>query len=221
MTTIQATRTQTATRRRPARTVSCVVSLLLVLTSCSIASDGDQASADEFWSSLRITGDEVEGYTTLNTMTQASDAVIIGRFVNFGVSRQLQGDAEEDVVTYGKATVTVDEAVAGSGVDSAITLEFLLNVSPDGIDTLVKELQSRLPTAPMVLFLREKRGPGEVDLYRIVNSDGLWVATDRGIETPLSGNVDVATSDALFPARYYDELAGVTSLDDFVVIVKK
>ncbi len=165
-----------------------------MLTSCSTASVGDQASADEFWASLRITGDEVEGYSSLGAMKQASDAVIVGRFVDIGVSRQLQGDAEEDVVTYGKATVAVAEVVSGSGVDSTITLEFPLNVAPDGIDTLVQELRSTLPTAPMVLFLREKREPAELDLYRIVNGDGLWVSTDRGIETPLSGNVDVATS---------------------------
>ena len=210
-----------ATRRRPVGIVACAASLLLVLTSCSTASVGDQASADEFWASLRITGDEVEGYSSLGAMKQASDAVIVGRFVDIGVSRQLQGDAEEDVVTYGKATVAVAEVVSGSGVDSTITLEFPLNVAPDGIDTLVQELRSTLPTAPMVLFLREKREPAEVDLYRIVNGDGLWVSTDRGIETPLSGNVDVATSDDPFPAKYHDEVAEARNLDDLVAILEK
>ncbi len=219
MTTVQAARTHVVTRRRPAGIVAFVVSLLLVLTSCSAGSVGDQASTDEFWASLRITGDEVEGYSSLDAMMQASDAVVVGRFVDFGVSRQLQGDAEEDVVTYGKATVAVAEVVSGSGVDSTITLEFLLDAAPDGIDTLVEELRSVLPTAPMVLFLREKRGPGEVDLYRIVNSDGIWVTTESGLETPLSGNIDIATSDDLFPAKYRDELAGATNLDDLVAIL--
>jgi len=60
----------------------------------------------------------------------------------------------------------------------------------------------------MVFFLRHKRGSGEVGLFRVVNSTGLWAPTVRSeLDTPLAEAPPDQTG------TYRDELSRVTSMD--------
>ena len=163
--------------------------------------------ADEFWQAFQIGGDEVEGYPTLQAMAEAADGVVIARLTSLGLSRTVQGDAEQDLVGYAGARVTVERTIAGS-VPDVLTLELLIpttatTLTEQGLDTFAARFANELPAESVLLFLRDKGGKEE-GLYRVVNSLGLWISDPDGVRAPL------------YPADpgevvYADETAGVSN----------
>lgn len=180
-----------------------------------LLTDTDMSSTDaEFWSGLRIAGDEAEGYASLKEMKAEADAVVIGTFGSFEVGRRFQADAPEDVTAYAVAEVVVKERLGGL-VPDRLKLEFLWSGPIERVAEGVTEMADTMPTGDLVLFLRAKRGANEDGLYRVVNSVGLWAATDRAdLDTPLG---DESSGISL----YAEELRSVRSLADFVREIKE
>lgn len=201
-----------ARRRWRAPAVAATLALAALVTACGGGSEeqttrtkaADHAS---FWPALRVAGDEVEGYATLSEMAQKADAVVMGTFKSFSPSRTIQGDAPEDVVVYAKGELEIQRNVVGAAPGRTVALEFIL--PPGEADALAGRLSAKLPRGPMLVFLRAKRGDGEAGLFRVVNSRGLWAATERSaVDTPLAE--EPPTSSGL----YADERAGVQSVDE-------
>ena len=97
-----------------------------------------------------------------------------------------------------------------------VAIEFLV---PGGFENesrlLLERMNARIPTGKVVVFLREKKGPGEAGLVRLVSSQGLWAASSRSaFDTPL-------TPQAFGDGELSSELTGVGSLDDFIAYVAK
>lgn len=211
---------RTSVRSKMGVLALAAIALVVLGSACGTGGGvSPQAAAvqeDGFWSALRVEGDDVEGFPTLAAMARGADAVVVGRFSSFGVSRTLQGDAAEDVVVYAKATLEIEKTLVGGAPAASVPLEFLLPAGPGEADAAAARLNQELPGGRMVVFLRGKRAPGEAGLYRVVNSRGLFAATARGpVDTPLAE--DVPAADGLFTA----ELAAVRSIDDLATMLGK
>lgn len=186
------------------------IALVALLSACAAHSPSEVD--DPFWSVLRVHGDETEGYATLSEMKTAADATVVGRIASVGLERQLHGDATEDQVFYVSVVLDVEEVLAGVTEGDRVPIEFLL-AAPDAetADALVASLASSLPTDLALVFLRAKSGQGEEGLYRLVNSDGLWMKTDRaGVDTP----------QAVEAAHHYPELGSAGSLEALIEVVR-
>lgn len=158
---------------------------------------------NRFWSGLHIHGAEVEDYRSLKEMAEASNIVVLGQLTNFRLSRILETDAPENIVSYAAADVAVSSLVRGkpSGV---LTVEFLLTASEP--ESAVKDLANSLPQTPALMFLRDKGGE-ESGLYRLVNSSGLWVEEAGRLLAPLAEDYGV-------PPQSTDPLVNAEPVDD-------
>jgi hypothetical protein len=205
-------RSSAARRRWSVPAVMATLALAALVTACGGDTEERTArtkSADHasFWPSLRVTGDEVESYATLSEMARNADAVVMGTFKSFSPSRTVRGDAPEDVVVYAKGELEVQRNVVGAAPSQTIALEFIL--PPGESDALVGQLNAALPRAPMLVFLRAKRGDDEAGLFRVVNSRGLWTATERSaVDTPLAEESPTASG------LYAKERAGTQSVGE-------
>jgi hypothetical protein len=199
-------------RRWGAVAFMAVLALAALVTACGEDSEERTARtkpADHvsFWPSLRVAGDEVESYATLSAMARNADAVVMGTFKSFSPSRTIRGDAPEDVVVYAKGELEIQRTLVKAAPSSTVALEFIL--PPGEPDALVDQLNATLPREPMLVFLRAKRGKGEAGLFRVVNSRGLWAATERSaVDTPL------AEESAMSSGLYAKERAGVQSVGE-------
>lgn len=184
------------------------------------ATTSETRSPIAFWSPLQIMGSEVEHYGTLAEMASASTAVVRGHFTDFALSRQIQGDAAEDVVSYGVATLTVKESIQGEQLVATIPVEFLLPDTAVPIDKVVASMKRSMPHGELLLFLRRKRGRNESQFFRVVNSKGLWMEGGSGVYTPLARPHqgvdwhDAYRDNNAGEHRYARELVGVRSLTD-------
>jgi hypothetical protein len=194
----------TRSRRRHA------VAALAVTVSLVVAACGDSdtsAPTDSAYAALRVQGLEVESYGSLREMAGGADMVVIGKFTSFDISRTVRGDAAQDVVVYGKATLVVTRKVVEEPVATELPVEFLLPYGPDEAATKAAEFAADLPKEEVLVFLRHKGG-AEAGLYRLVNSLGLWTSTARAaLDTPLA-------EEAPASGPYKGELAGIGSIDE-------
>lgn len=188
-------------------TKAIVVAALAALVGCGGAGAVEPTHDESFWGPIRISGDEVEGYTTLADMARSADVVAVGQATDFGISRKIATDAPEDVVTYGFILFSPAEVLYGTAPDP-IPIEFIINVHPDDVDATAAEQIRSVPNGDLIVFLREKRGSGEEGLYRLVNSYGLWTELDGDLTAPAAEDPTEAYE------RYKTELAAVDSLDD-------
>lgn len=197
--------------------------LLGVTASACTGSRGDDPAAPEtapeqaareaaFWDALRITGSEVPGFDSLAEMIDGSDLVVIGRLANFRQSRQLTFSSD-DIVTYGGVDLLVTEVLHGAPVGDVILLEFLVIERPDRVAAAIEAQDAALPAGDVIVFLHEKRGKGEADIYRPVHSTGMWIATEGGIVAPLRPPGS--------PVPFGDELADVRSLSELANLVRE
>lgn len=205
--------------RRGKATALLPLALLLVVVMSACGARLDSPSDEAFWHALRITGDEVEGYTSLQDMAKHADLVVVGSFSIFGPSRTLQGDAPGDIVGYAAATVRVEELLSGSPPPDPLVVEFLLPTTSMETSTAtflqkVGDLAAQLPKVNVVLFLREKRGAGEEGLFRLVNSFGLWTEVDGTLMSPLHDAMDEGES------PYAAELKGIASIQALAELLR-
>ncbi len=194
-------------------TWTAVVGLLLA-AACSTSQPSIPRSDTEFWAQLRISGLEAERFDTLADLVASADAVVVGEFASFGLSRTLEGDAAEDVVVYAKADLWISETIAGRSFGESVPLEFLLPVGPAEADGAIDALRAALPGGRLVVFLRDKGGE-EAGLFRVVNSTGLWAETARAaVDAPLAEEPPSKSG------IYESELAGVASIEDLIEVVE-
>lgn len=194
----------TRSRRRHA------VAALAVMVSLGVTACGGSdtsAPTDSAYAALRVQGLEVESYGSLREMAGGADLVVIGKFTSFDISRTIQGDAAQDVVVYGKATLVVTRKVVEEPVATELPVEFLLPYGPDEAAAKAAEFAAGLPQEEVLVFLRHKGG-AEAGLYRLVNSQGLWTSTVRAtLDAPLA-------EEAPGSGPYKGELAGIGSIDE-------
>lgn len=167
-----------------------------------------------FWQTLTVKADEVEGFESLQSMAAESDCVLRAHIVGSGISRQIQGDAEEDVVTFFGAKLDVSDVIRGENCSDVGFVEFLLPVSAERAEETAQTLSQQLPQEELILALRNKGGD-ESGLYRLVNSRGLWIQSGEGVHTPLATDEHESG-----PARFAGEVSWIRSLDDLAELLK-
>lgn len=157
-----------------------------VKPSTTATSPQHDASADEiFWAALRINGDEVEGFSSLEELGSSADIVVTARIRSYGQSLEIQGDAEEDVVVYASAQLDVETVWKGE-IPADLAVEFLVVPNSQSVRETIETQSENLPTSDALWFLREKAG-SEAGHYRLVNSTGIWVThDDQGLRAPLA-----------------------------------
>lgn len=165
-----------------------------VASGCSTSSPGSK-SDEAFWRALRIDGaEEVYRAGTLGEMAATSDLIVVGALDSFALGRIVTGDAAQDVIGYGAATMRVDEVIAGEPPDPLI-VEFLLpttaaTLTAEGLRSGANSTGRELPQGRVVMFLHEKQGRGEAGLYRLVEWRGLWIDGPDGLVAPLAPDVE-------------------------------
>ena len=188
-------------------TISLASALLAVLVACS--SDEPPAAA-AYWRNLAIEGDEIAVYDQLDELAAASDVVAIGAFADVGRVRLIQGDAKEDQVFMGQFTFVPESEDRGSAEE--LTVEFLLPTSTlEDAEEYLGETLETPPADPVLLFLHEKRSPGEAGLYRLTSSAGMWIESGGSFYSPLAVDEDAA-HDLLHSAGDVDSLEDVLVL---------
>jgi hypothetical protein len=148
-------------------------------------------------------------------MRASADLVVVGHIAEYGISRSIQGDAAEDVVTYSLAEVVVDSVVSGdTSPGSKIPVEFLLTaITPKAAAVQVEGARAELTNGDsLLLFLRAKRFKEEAGLYRLVNSSGLWQQVGTGLVAPLADPLDAG--------KYRAETSGAATVAELAVRVR-
>jgi hypothetical protein len=186
--------TRTLRTRRKVAIGMC--SLATLFGSCGGGTD--DTSADQFWNSLVIAGEDAEPFESIDEMAVASDAVVLGRLSGPGRVRVIQGDAPEDQVFVAQLKMTISSAGRGEP-GKAITVEFLLPAaSAADAEHMVADLVATAPVEDMVLYARSLKGVVRGDrMFRPVNSNGVWVERSGTLVAPLAGDgmaVDGTTS---------------------------
>ena len=112
------------------------------------------ARSDEFWAFTRLNAQEVEGYSTLESMARAADSVVLGRVVDTGLSRRyesVRGDGTIEVVWYGQVRIQVDEVLHGPSANGA-AFEVFLPTS----ELYDRFRRASLPSERTLFFFRSK-----------------------------------------------------------------
>jgi len=130
---------------------------------------------------------EVEFYQSIDSMTQASSAVVVARIVGPGPTREVRGDeGTEDVLVYESTEIEVIEALGGTrpvNAGDSLWVEGFVGPTADAVGTVA------------LYFLRRKGDnlqgerrpnalPGESDRWRLISSQGVII--DRGDGVPIS-----------------------------------
>lgn len=161
---------------------------LTAVVAALVLSTSDSNGDDEFWHEMGlwrsldvVAAAEAEEYLTLEDMTHNASVVVRGEVVSRYQAAILQGDVPDDVLYVEALEVEVAEVLGGkhsAGVASGdtLTVEFLI-----GTDLTRRPV----PEAEYVLFLRAKADhprplPRELDAYRLVSTEGLWVEGPDG-----------------------------------------
>jgi hypothetical protein len=171
-----------------------IAAVAATLVGC--AAESPPASAT-YWRALSLEGAEVESFDRVDEMARASDLVTIGTFGKEVKVRMLQGDAIEDQVFYGQFVFAPESERGSSG---GLIVEFLLPSSTlEDANAFLDETLSLPPEEPVLVFLHEKRSPGEEGLYRLITSMGMWVEEGGTFYSPLTAD-DGAAHDLLHSA---------------------
>lgn len=188
-----------------ALTAGALAASLALATSCATS---DRTSGPRFWESLRTTGDEVEPAMAVEDMAQAADAVVLGVFARVLGERVLDVPEAGDSVSYLQLELRVLEVVEGGVPGESVVIEFLADAP-----------EREVPGERALVFLHEKRSavdpPG---VYRVLNSVGLWMATERAeLDTPLAEEPPAENplySDLVAESDSVDEVASAITGSD-------
>jgi hypothetical protein len=137
----------------------------------------------EDWVPLQLVGGlESEPYRPIAELGQTADVVAIGRFTEFLEVREL---GRPPAIAYELPVVFEPTRVLRGTVDGPLPVEF--PVIGRTIEEGVAAYRKALIGPEFLLILRAKRFVGEEGRYRIVNTYGLWVATDRhALDAPMA-----------------------------------
>lgn len=142
-------------------------------------------SAHDFWANLYFDGVMAENFETLADMAKSSDVVVTGRITALEKSRSWVAAPElgdDGVAFYAKATVRVDEVLAGSfvaGEGGALGVEIFLINWPK-----LSEMAASLPPERVMLFLR-RQSDTDTPLYRVVNVEQGYLRDLEHVEPPI------------------------------------
>ncbi len=187
-------------------TVAILTGFVLV-SGCGSGAD----SRDTFWPGLRFQGEEAESYSTLREMTAAADAVVIGRFAEFGEVRIIQGDTPEGAVNMISGQLIITTHVSGADYASPLPLEFVVVEQGVPVEETIAGLRDSYPRGDMLVFIREKRDAS--GRYRIINSTGLIVESEAGLVSPLGETLPLSDG------PYATEVSGTDDLQELATLV--
>jgi hypothetical protein len=199
-------------RRSLSKTAWLFVLVGLSLGACSTSPQ----PGSTFWSTLNLGGaSEVEHFETVSQMIVSADATVVGTFDDFEKSRTIRGDASEDIVVYASVTLSISRVLAGEVPDMSVPVEFLIPATTEQeAEDVIASFEGDLPAGEVIAFLRDKDGT-ESGLFRVVNSVGLWAATERSaLDTPLA---EIPPS---MSGLYADELDGVDSIGEMAARIE-
>lgn len=167
------------------------------------------------WQQLRVTGNEVEGYSTIQGMSARADAVITATISSVEPGRVFQGDASEDRVYYARLILKVDQRLRGDVDAGPVPMELLLPqvFDDDGFVDAVADLGRSAAGDRILVFLRRK-SDSRTAIYRPVSSAGLFASTARAVvDTPLAEEPPAGSG------LYKAELVNVGTLEDLAALV--
>lgn len=154
--------------------------IVLVIAAAGLACS---APRPVFWERFGPFDLEVDRFDSMLDMMAASDAVVVASVRDVAVSRVIQGDGG-DVLTTIRVDLAVTQVIEGTPPE-VVPLEFIGGF-PDQTAALVDALREIRPVDASVVFIHAKQGEGEVGLYRVTNSTGLWTPTSRAnLDIPL------------------------------------
>lgn len=189
------------------------VVLALLIAAVAATCDIPPAPRPPFWERFGPFDLEVEHFDSLLELMAASDAVVVASVRDVAVSRVIQGDGG-DVLTMIRVDLAVTQVIDGAAPE-VVPLEFIGGF-PDQTAAFVDALRQIRPVDRIVVFLREKQGEGEVGLYRVTNSTGLWTPTSRAdLDTPLR------EEPPLDAGLYADELINVDKLTALIELLQQ
>lgn len=157
--------------------VALSVSLGYVLSNPTHADAVGQAErSDVFWNSLRVNAIESEHYDSLTSLTQAADAVVLGRLVAARPGRvvhdrgaEAQGvDPRLADVFFLNLTLSVDDVLAGQSPGDQVTVEILVP-NADLFASLTKDY----PSERAIFFLRDVAKSAQLHGQPVDVVDGL------------------------------------------------
>jgi hypothetical protein len=184
--------------------------IVLVIAAAALACS---APRPVFWERFGPFDLEVDQFDSMLDMMAASDAVVVASVRDVAVSRVIQGDGG-DVLTMIRVDLAVTQVIDGAAPE-VVPLEFIGGF-PDQTAAFVDALRQIRPVDAIVVFLREKQGEGEVGLYRVTNSTGLWTPTSRAdLDTPLR------EEPPLDAGLYADELINVDKLTALIELLQQ
>lgn len=196
---------RTMLRAMPLLVGFAVLSLFAVNTIGAQSRD----RSDHFWSRVYFRGVQAEHYDSLADMTKASDAVVLGRITLIQPSRSWIADPElgdDGIAFYAKATIHVDDVVAGhvqASGPGAVSLEiFLTNWKA------FSQFAASVPPERALFFLRRKPDTS-LPYYMLVTVEQGYVR-DFGYALPPVGSEDPWLS-KLSEMRFDDVVAAARS----------
>lgn len=142
-------------------------------------------NSDDFWRAVAFEGVMAENFESLKEMANSSDVVVTGHLLKLEESRSwvaLPELGDDGVAFYAKASVRVDEVLAGAyAADSAGNL---------GVEIFLTDwrklpdLAGSMPTEQVLLLLR-RQPDTKLPLYRIVNIQQGYLRDVGRVETPI------------------------------------
>lgn len=172
---------------------------------------------DEFWLQVAPSGLALNVFSSLETMAQGADLIVLGRAIDVVEGRSIPPEAQADDMAMGVVRFTVDQAISGRPVEAEpgmINVEFLI-----GDSRLMPRFTKRVPAEPVLLFLRNKGseaerrgddpdGPLAGRNYYVILGPQAYLRTEAGRVIPPTGVGD----------RWVLDLAG-RPIDDLVQVV--
>ncbi len=180
-----------------------------VLAACSTdqpvapAVDAESPTRYEDWVPLQPVGAlEAEPYRPIAELGETADVVAIGRFSGFLDPRAV---GQRPALAWELPVLFEPTQVFRGTVDAPLPVEFPIIGPSDSIVGDATAAYRKVLIGPeFLLILRAKRWVGEEGRYRIVNTYGLWVRTDRhAVDAPM------AEFDPWGRAEYSATLAGI------------
>ena len=152
---------------------------------------GQPYSDAEFWARTVPGGDNVEHYDSLKAMTQAADAVVVGRIISIGTDPARYKGVDLQGAMYATLTLTIDQVVGGAVTESAPSQLDLAIFMTDPRD--YDRFAARLPSGRALLFLRNSLAeakdagqpplPGDDHYYRVVSNQGALLDMAAGTQS--------------------------------------
>lgn len=133
------------------------------------------------WEPFRYEGvSEVTPEMPASDLAKESSVVVRGEFTGTcGTRKFVDPDVPENVIEYPCLVLTAADVLYGEMKKNDLPVEF--SFGPQDLKS------TDVPAGEVVAFVVKKKGEGEEDYYRLVNSTSLWSSTERAeVDQPVA-----------------------------------